>query len=783
MGTNSQKFKFITHILILATLTISFNLVIVSSSIDFIEIEDQTSPFVVRTDINGFKKLLDSKKLQMSSSVFIPNIENDLIKNNTTDIMRSTFSPPSGSTETIVVLVNSTLYSSSSNIQSSIATYVKDLTDTGYTTILHTSTVANASVLRGLLQNWYFTYNISGAVLIGSFPHALFYHPINGEFSADIFICDLYLMDLDGNWWDLENIDGVFDKHNASLGADIYPEIYVGRIDATNFFINGLNNEENILNLLSRLHSYRTGGVARTHRAIAYIDDDWQPLANIWSGWLDDVYPTHTAIHTPTTWTNASDWLNNRLSQDYEWAHLCVHSSVTGHFFGPSGSGEGTASSMQITNVPPSFNFYNLFACHAAQWTSANCLATTYLFSGSYSLAVVGSTKSGGMLGGSYFYDPLGQNKTIGQGFHDWFQYITTYTSYYLEWFYGMCILGDPFLTSHYDCTVLPVSIFSSTHPDPAQTYDNMQPQFNWTIPADVNGITGYYYILDQNPTTVPTSVTGTYTSVNGTQPSSPLTDGTWYLHVVAVDGTGNVGKTAAHYQVNIETKPIINLSSPVNASIVQSGILIDLIITGQNLSYILYHWDNDANTTLSSPYEIILSKPDGLHILYIYANNTLGNWTSETFVFTVDDTPPMIILNDPANLSICQFGDIISLEVSDTVSLSQVLYNWNNGSNNTLSAPYTVILPSEAGQHLLRVYARDRAGNWARINFVFTIEAFTPFNTNSTSTTTFFTTESSTTTNTSLTIDFFTFEIFLAVFTLLAVFLRKQKNKKGNTD
>ncbi|MFX0065476.1 MAG: hypothetical protein ACFFC7_25165, partial [Candidatus Hermodarchaeota archaeon] len=191
----------------------------------------------------------------------------------------------------------------------------------------------------------------------------------------------------------------------------------------------------------------------------------------------------------------------------------------------------------------------------------------------------------------------------------------------------------------------------------------------------------------------------------------------------------------------------------------------------------------NDANTTLSSPYDIILSKTEGQYTLYIYANNTLGNWASAIFVFTVDDTPPMIMLTSPANLSICQFDDLISLEVSDTISLSQVLYNWNNGSNNTLSVPYTVTLPSEAGQHVLRVYAKDQAGNWASITLVFTIEASTPFNTNSTSSTTFFTTETSTRTNNSLTIDFFTFETFLIVFTLLAIFLRRRQKEKRSAN
>jgi len=83
----------------------------------------------------------------------------------------------------------------------------------------------------------------------------------------------------------------------------------------------------------------------------------------------------------------------------------------------------------------------------------------------------------------------------------------------------------------------------------------------------------------------------------------------------------------------------------------------------------------------------------------------------------------------------------------------------------------------------VLRIYAEDQAGNWALITLVFTIEASTPLNTNSTSTTTFFTTETSTRTSTPFTIDIFTFELFLTVFTLLAVFLRRRQKEKRSAD
>jgi len=87
--------------------------------------------------------------------------------------------------------------------------------------------------------------------------------------------------------------------------------------------------------------------------ALFYIDDDWIPWAPSWSSDAAPAYSTRTLVDSPGTTTTASDWLNTRVTQDYQWGHLAAHSSPTTHFFGPSGSGEGTVTSAQIRAAPP----------------------------------------------------------------------------------------------------------------------------------------------------------------------------------------------------------------------------------------------------------------------------------------------------------------------------------------------------------------------------------------------------------------------------------------------
>jgi len=559
--------------------------------------------------------------------------------------------------ETIAIFVQNSLYAS---ISTQVSQYRQDLNDSGYNTSLYTQSISTHQELKGNLTLWYNTSNLVGAVLIGRLPYAQYYHPASGSFSAETFICDLYLMDLDGSWWDINPADGIYDKHNASGNADIYPEIYIGRIDPTCLSWDTTTNYIN--SYLARVHNYRIGGVQRQRRALVYIDDDW---TGYWgTRWYNDVglaYSNRTLVDIPTTWTNGTDWSTNRITQNYQWTHICVHSSATAHSFGFGGyGGEGIISSATIRNAPPSFNFYNLFACSGSKWNTPDCLSPTYTFSGSYSLATIGSSKTGSMMDCNYFYGPLAQNATLGESFAQWFSNsLNTGSSagnYYLEWYYGMNIIGDPFLSIYYDCTVLPPVISSSTHPNSSTWYLNTTPHFNWTIPDDVNGITGYYYSIDQNPTTAPTAATGTYTTINGTIISMPLSEGTWYFHVVAKDGAGNVGTTAGHYMVNIDpTGPTTTIISPIaqdNCS--SSSIAITWSATDGGSGYVLSDvWIDTASNIIytgTALTTIATNLSEGSHIINVTTYDAKGNIGSHQITILVDLTDPIVNITAPIN-------------------------------------------------------------------------------------------------------------------------------------
>ena len=638
--------------------------------------------------------------------------------------------PDPPSLGTVAIIVEDALYPA---VSASVAQYQQDLNDSGYRTILYTRPLDTHHELKDNLTQWYESEDLLGAVLIGRLPYAQFYHPA-GDFEAETFICDLYLMDLDGTWSDTNPVDGIYDDHYPFVaGSDIYPEIFVGRIDPSCLSW-GSGTASHVNAYLSRIHSYRTGGVQRQDRALVYIDDDW---SGYWgSRWDNDVglaYSNRTFEQTDEL-TRATGWLN-KLSQDYQMGHVCVHSSPTAHYFGPGGSGEGIATSAQIRGVPPAFNFYNLFACSGTKWTVIDNLGVTYTFSGNYSLASVGSSKTGSMMDCNYFYEPLGQNMTIGDSLAQWFSNSLTTSSsagsLYLEWYYGMNIIGDPLLTLPYDCTALAPVISSTSHPISSQWYTNPCPQLNWTIPADVNAITGYFYVIDQSASTVPTAVTGIYTAMNGTQVSTELDDGTWYLHVVATDSVGNTGTTTAHYRINIDrTTPSVTIEIPsafYNSSVDSLNITWSAIDTCSGCVGSQVWVDSSSDVVYDGPaLSIELSNlSEGRHTINVTVFDAAGNRASEEIEIQVDLTDPAVSITSPLDGALTLSDIVVTWLASDEGSGYQRAEIWVDDSLHvTVQSPDVTGIVSIVGlgAHSVTVVVFDWTNRSALAHITITV-------------------------------------------------------------
>ncbi|MFX1256385.1 MAG: hypothetical protein ACFFAN_00855 [Promethearchaeota archaeon] len=360
-------------------------------------------------------------------------------------------------------------YSILSSISSSVAQYESDIQTQGYTTSLIGWTSLSVIALKAQITNDYNSKGLKGAVLIGEMPYAIARgrDPYNNFYD---YPCDLYLMDLDGSWTDL-NGNGVYDldwqqnpfpfEHSNGTGDDT-PEIWIARIG--NYTKNPGYNYANELNsYFSRNFDLRHIQTLtyRPHKALLYIDDDWTSLTSeyvsnftAYTGSELDVYNDTAPLLTNSIqfMSNLTNPLFNPSFVYYELVHLMVHSWPYQHQFGPSGSGSQgflTWNDVQTNNTEPLF--YNLFACYACNYTSWNNLGTQYLLTGD-TITVVGCARSGGMSCYQPFYDSLKAGKIFGEAFKDWFhntelkQVFATPPSHWHE-VYGMVMLGDPLAT------------------------------------------------------------------------------------------------------------------------------------------------------------------------------------------------------------------------------------------------------------------------------------------------------------------------------------------------
>ncbi|MCK4836296.1 MAG: hypothetical protein KAT17_06650, partial [Candidatus Aminicenantes bacterium] len=333
----------------------------------------------------------------------------------------------------IMILVNSQTFQ---NLSGRILRYSGDLNNQGYTVEVFEYSGGNPANLKSFIVSR--NQNLRGCVFIGNLPVA--WYEVEDdyfEYGYAEFPCDLYYMDLDGKWQDMDG-NGQYDSHQDGSG-DRQPEIFIGRIDAS-----GMEGDEiEILNnYFDKNHEFWSGNLFVHQYGLTYTEDDW----SIYSDMVNDIthlYPgRYEAITAPDT--DRNDYLENRLQNvKYEFIQLACHSSSTAHYFVRN----GLLYSNEIKNAPPQGLAYNLFCCSALRFTDYNCLGKSYVFNqGRKALTVVGSTKTGSMLEFGYFYQSLGLGNPVGGALKEWFNQIAPYDPYDLFWHYGMTILGDPLM-------------------------------------------------------------------------------------------------------------------------------------------------------------------------------------------------------------------------------------------------------------------------------------------------------------------------------------------------
>lgn len=342
------------------------------------------------------------------------------------------------STLLIYVLVNSSIYE---DIEFYLNRYVSDVEKLGFNVDVFSISEDTAEDIRAILADAY-SEGLVGCLLVGDVPWA-FYEIDDPEYGHEEFPIDLFYMDLNGVWTDTDS-DGKYDQHNGNR----VPEIWVGRVKASNM----IGNEVALIqNYFDKNHDYRTATLSLPNRALIYIDDDW---TGEWSDYVDWAvslcYNNRTLVDENVT-SCPCDYLG-RLTQNWSLVHLMVHGESDLHYFMTNGEWVGNVTSIDIQTTDPHAFFYILFSCSNARYVEFDYISGCYVFSDTYGVAAISSTKEGGMLFSDDFYRNF-KTENLGFSFREWLAKRVVEEDedptwwYDKSWYYGMTILGDPTLS------------------------------------------------------------------------------------------------------------------------------------------------------------------------------------------------------------------------------------------------------------------------------------------------------------------------------------------------
>lgn len=238
-------------------------------------------------------------------------------------------------------------------------------------------------------------------------------------------------------------------------------------------------------------------------------------------------------------------------------------------------------------------------------------------------------------------------------------------------------------------------SVVSLTHPESTVTYIAPLITFNLSV-VDASGISGYYRVIDQSSTTVPTGGSGVYFA--GASTEAAASAGEWFAHFTGVDGAGNIGGDAGHYRFNIGST--IN---PSQDAVFQAADGTKVVISSGTLTAA-------ASISISAPASVPAEARDpNIKDTGIYREISLSD--------------PALVLQNGVTVLIPYNSTQISPAAEDSLKLShyngvstrwEVLYNSVvDKINNTVSALVTHFSPFKIIAYTPQTEEITGAGNY----------------------------------------------------------------------
>jgi parallel beta-helix repeat protein len=207
-------------------------------------------------------------------------------------------------------------------------------------------------------------------------------------------------------------------------------------------------------------------------------------------------------------------------------------------------------------------------------------------------------------------------------------------------------------------------------------------------------------------------------------------TDGYNRLDVYVIDENNNFNSSWFSFDFD-STKPIIQLNSPMNNSIIRAGDIINLSIIDPNIKSAFYYLDINDSNILLFPYDInTTSWADGDYFIVIYADDVADNANSTMFAFVLDSSPPDISITSPKNNSYIRPGTSLEFLITDAhLDASSIFYQIDDQTPEIFSIPYKIDTTGwDDGNYTISINSQDTLGNSITNTFDLTVDSKEPW-------------------------------------------------------
>ncbi len=208
------------------------------------------------------------------------------------------------------------------------------------------------------------------------------------------------------------------------------------------------------------------------------------------------------------------------------------------------------------------------------------------------------------------------------------------------------------------------------------------------------------------------------------------LREGMHYFRIVSVDIAGNTREYILVFYVD-KTPPTAEITSPEDGALVSGTINITFNYTDNLSPVYAYLHINGETINVTGTYSYTLDTTqynDGQLTITLEAIDYSGRRSTDTVTIIVDNTPPAVTINSPANNSVV--GGIVTISYSiDEEHLDQVWLSIGNITVNiTGSTTYSLnitMLPD--GAYTLTITANDTLGHTSSASIIIIIDNTPP--------------------------------------------------------